>query len=58
MNTEAQKGKTEPDGHGSYVGRQFGKYVSSVENILSEEKVFEALCFGGGIANSTPVLRI
>lgn len=51
INTEAQKGKTALDAHFSYEGRQFQKYVSH-----TEERVFDALCYDGGITNSTAIL--
>ena len=56
VNTEALKGKTQLDCHFNYVGKQFQKFVQARNDMITENDIFEALKFYGGIIGSTYIL--
>jgi hypothetical protein len=56
INTEAQTGKGRLDTHFSFVNTLFKSYVQDGNNILTEDDIFNALCFQGGVTGATAIL--
>lgn len=56
INTGAQKSMTKLGCHFSYISKQFWKFVETGHNVVTENEIYEALRFDGGVSKPVPLL--